>query len=265
VVDEFADPTPVSGARKFEVLVAFNRVKRPHEAGRDPMLQTPDHPDDRPGRRTRWRLLAIAAAILLALVIGRGIGGSDSATEEMQRAAFSEGRQAAEVDARELGEARYAEGLRAGRQAVQAQYARGKKRYRTIWRRGYREAERTLEAQAQAASGGSYERGHVDGYNEGYDEGYAHGSEGGPHDNSDNDTPGTTGDDDAGSPSGAGDASSGDAGSSGCDSNYEGACVPADVGDVDCTEIPEQDFSVVGDDVYGLDGDGDGDGVACQS
>ncbi len=48
-----------------------------------------------------------------------------------------------------------------------------------------------------------------------------------------------------------------------CDANYQGACVPADVGDVDCTEILETDFDVVGVDVYGLDGDGDG--IACQS
>lgn len=54
-----------------------------------------------------------------------------------------------------------------------------------------------------------------------------------------------------------------DAPSGECDVNYEGACVPADVGDVDCTEILETDFDVVGVDVYGLDGDGDG--IACQS
>ena len=48
-----------------------------------------------------------------------------------------------------------------------------------------------------------------------------------------------------------------------CDPNYEGACVPATYGDVDCGEIPETDFYVVGDDVYGLDGDGDG--IACES
>ena len=49
----------------------------------------------------------------------------------------------------------------------------------------------------------------------------------------------------------------------GCDPNYQGACVPTSYGDVDCGEIPETDFYVVGDDVDGLDGDGDG--IACES
>jgi hypothetical protein len=48
-----------------------------------------------------------------------------------------------------------------------------------------------------------------------------------------------------------------------CDPNYEGACVPTDVGDVDCGDLLETDFYVVGDDVDGLDGDGDG--IACES
>jgi TolA-binding protein len=55
----------------------------------------------------------------------------------------------------------------------------------------------------------------------------------------------------------------GGGGSDDCDPNYEGACVPASSGDVDCGELLETDFSVVGVDVDGLDGDGDG--VACES
>ena len=51
--------------------------------------------------------------------------------------------------------------------------------------------------------------------------------------------------------------------SGGCDPNYEGACVPVDQGDVDCGDLVETDFDVVGDDVDGLDGDGDG--IACES
>lgn len=47
-------------------------------------------------------------------------------------------------------------------------------------------------------------------------------------------------------------------GAGGCDPNYEGACVPVDQGDVDCGDLVETDFYVVGDDVDGLDGDGDG-------
>jgi TolA-binding protein len=52
-------------------------------------------------------------------------------------------------------------------------------------------------------------------------------------------------------------------GGQGCDPNYEGACVPTDMGDVDCGDLVETDFDVVGYDVDGLDGDGDG--IACES
>src|SRR3954453_18197376 len=48
-----------------------------------------------------------------------------------------------------------------------------------------------------------------------------------------------------------------------CDPNYEGACIPAGYADVDCGEILETDFDVVGYDIYGLDGDEDG--IACES
>jgi hypothetical protein len=52
-------------------------------------------------------------------------------------------------------------------------------------------------------------------------------------------------------------------GSSECDPNYEGGCVPDTGADVDCTEISDTDLTVVGDDVDGLDRDGDG--IACES
>ena len=48
-----------------------------------------------------------------------------------------------------------------------------------------------------------------------------------------------------------------------CSSEYEGACVPADVGDVDCGELSDTDFSSVGSDPYRLDADSDG--IACES
>lgn len=56
-----------------------------------------------------------------------------------------------------------------------------------------------------------------------------------------------------------------------CHPSYEGACLPADASDVDCAGgtgngpvyAAEQDFRVIGTDVYGLDGDGDG--YACDS
>ena len=50
-----------------------------------------------------------------------------------------------------------------------------------------------------------------------------------------------------------------------CHPSYAGACIPADRGDVDCTEIPDTDFRVVGEDVYGLDGAGGDRGIACES
>lgn len=77
-----------------------------------------------------------------------------------------------------------------------------------------------------------------DAYNTGYDDGYADGQNAVPVDGG-----GGTG--------------------RGCDPNYEGACVPVDQGDVDCGDLVESDFYVVGDDVDGLDGDGDG--IACES
>jgi hypothetical protein len=49
----------------------------------------------------------------------------------------------------------------------------------------------------------------------------------------------------------------------GCDPNYEGACVPNTGYDVNCADVAATDFSVVGEDVDGLDGDGDG--IACES
>lgn len=48
-----------------------------------------------------------------------------------------------------------------------------------------------------------------------------------------------------------------------CHPSYEGACVPAGTGDVDCTEISAVNLAVVGPDEYGLDGDGDG--IACEA
>jgi|SRR5215210_3900032 len=52
---------------------------------------------------------------------------------------------------------------------------------------------------------------------------------------------------------------SGDGGS-GCDSNYTG-CVPSGQGDVDCADV-NGPVQVIGDEIYGLDRDGDGQ--ACE-
>jgi hypothetical protein len=56
---------------------------------------------------------------------------------------------------------------------------------------------------------------------------------------------------------------SGSPAASKCDPNYKGACVPTGHGDVNCADVHETDIQVVGDDPYGLDGDGDG--TACES
>ena len=47
-----------------------------------------------------------------------------------------------------------------------------------------------------------------------------------------------------------------------CDPNYAGACIPAYPPDLDCTEIPDSNFRVVGADVHRFDGDGDR--IACE-
>jgi hypothetical protein len=46
-----------------------------------------------------------------------------------------------------------------------------------------------------------------------------------------------------------------------CNPAYEGACIPNSVGDIDCPDVPDTNFSSVGSDPYRFDGDGDG--VAC--
>jgi hypothetical protein len=76
-----------------------------------------------------------------------------------------------------------------------------------------------------------------DSYNTGYDAGYADAS-------------------------GSGTPGAGTSASSGCDPNYEGACVPTGY-DANCADVAGTDFFVVGVDVDGLDGDGDG--YACES
>lgn len=57
-------------------------------------------------------------------------------------------------------------------------------------------------------------------------------------------------------------AGSGGGGGGNCSPHYSGACIPIRA-DVDCSEIPDRNFRVVDEDVYDLDGDGDG--IACQT
>ena len=48
----------------------------------------------------------------------------------------------------------------------------------------------------------------------------------------------------------------------GCSDDYAGVCVPTDGSSLDCSTLSDTGFEVVGDDVYGLDPDGDG--TACE-
>ena len=58
------------------------------------------------------------------------------------------------------------------------------------------------------------------------------------------------------------DSSASAGGGHGCSPHYSGACIPVRA-DVDCSQIADRDFRVVDEDVYGLDGDGNG--IACQT
>jgi endonuclease YncB( thermonuclease family) len=48
-----------------------------------------------------------------------------------------------------------------------------------------------------------------------------------------------------------------------CDPSYRGVCIPPYPPDLDCDDVPYSDFSVVGSDPHGFDGDRDG--VGCES
>jgi hypothetical protein len=52
-------------------------------------------------------------------------------------------------------------------------------------------------------------------------------------------------------------------GGGGCDPSYPTVCIPPAPPDLDCPEVPYTDFTVVGADPHGFDGDGDG--VGCES
>ena len=50
---------------------------------------------------------------------------------------------------------------------------------------------------------------------------------------------------------------------SGCDPSYVGVCIPPYPPDLDCDDVPYDDFKVVGRDPHGFDGDRDG--VGCET
>ena len=56
---------------------------------------------------------------------------------------------------------------------------------------------------------------------------------------------------------------SGGGGGGDCDPNYSGACIPIVNHDLDCSDIPDRNFRVIGRDIHNFDGDGDG--IACES
>jgi len=49
----------------------------------------------------------------------------------------------------------------------------------------------------------------------------------------------------------------------GCDPSYPTVCIPPPPPDLDCGDIPHRNFTVVGSDPHGFDGDGDG--IGCES
>jgi micrococcal nuclease len=48
-----------------------------------------------------------------------------------------------------------------------------------------------------------------------------------------------------------------------CDPSYPGTCIPAYPPDLDCGEISDRNFDVIGSDPHGFDGDNDG--IGCES
>ena len=45
--------------------------------------------------------------------------------------------------------------------------------------------------------------------------------------------------------------------------SYSGACIPIVSYDLDCSDIPDRNFRVVGRDIHNFDGDGDR--IACET
>ena len=47
-----------------------------------------------------------------------------------------------------------------------------------------------------------------------------------------------------------------------CDPSYPGICIPPPPPDLDCADVPQKSFRVIGDDPHGFDADSDG--VGCE-
>ena len=57
-------------------------------------------------------------------------------------------------------------------------------------------------------------------------------------------------------------ASTAATGAGDCDDSYDGVCIPAYPPDLDCGEITERNFAVIGSDPHGFDREGDG--IGCE-
>lgn len=64
-------------------------------------------------------------------------------------------------------------------------------------------------------------------------------------------------------PSDGGSGGGGSGGGGGCDPSYPDFCIPPPPPDLDCADINAKNFTVIGDDPHGFDGDNDG--VGCES
>lgn len=212
----------------------------------------------------RSTIIVTVAALVVGALLGVGaaeLTDSDSNLTEVRQVAYARGVSAARSAATREADERYRAGMGEGLQAGRDEFEQGTDGYRRIWRRGYGRARQKYEvrvASTPQVNSGTYESGHVDGYNEGYDEGYGHASAGDPYDNSDNDTPGTVGDDDAGSLNAdEPEVPRGDA-----DEPLVPQAPDAGDRDLDCADVGSN-IPVGPDDPHGLDADGDG--VGCEN
>jgi hypothetical protein len=64
-------------------------------------------------------------------------------------------------------------------------------------------------------------------------------------------------------PEGDGGGGGDDGGGGNCDPSYPTVCIPPPPPDLDCADVPYTNFTVVGDDPHGFDGDNDG--VGCET
>jgi hypothetical protein len=197
-----------------------------------------------------WRL-AVAATVAFLLVSASAIGGTAMHYGGVRAASSRLGGTNSQLVSKNTQLQDEITNANQRRQQLTAP-VRAKLKHQKATTRRLSQKATTLKAQlrrvrrsAQARYQTGWNAGHKAGYNEGHSAGYDQGHTAGY---------------DAGLADAVDVGGSGDTSSAGCDPNYTG-CVP-DVGyDVDCAEV-DGPVEVIGDDVDGLDGDGDG--VACE-